>query len=253
MDAQQRSMAVRSFIKASVSAPPEPDNLDRFLQTVDKLTEWDDKHGAQDLVKTVSRMVQSFERTALSSILGLLMQPMCRSYRAPVQLLIDPQFIITEAAAAGGGQEGQKASITSVACTLRRSDRVFHLFAATVATEIIWAEATNGSRNTTQHLCRQMEERRKDAGLMLLRELALLKTDDLPHDTLGLPLMQINASMCVCRGVLVVMPGSTSATYILDIAEGVQDLSNVRNITITRVLDEPIPKENKKRRAAPAQ
>ncbi len=56
------------------------------------------------------------------------------------------------------------------------------------------------------------------------------------QDGLGMPLMTINASMCVCRGVLVVLPGGTSATYILDLADGVTDLTGVRNIRISHVV-----------------
>jgi hypothetical protein len=143
--------------------------------------------------------------------------------------LIDPAHIETDTV------EG--ADITSVACTLRRSRDVFHLFAATVAAEIVWAEATNGARNTTIYLCRQLEEKRLQSAMGLIRGLHALCVD-LRHDTAGMPLMHINASMCVSHGVLVVMPGSVSATYILDIQEGTTDLMKGKNIKITHVLDE---------------
>jgi hypothetical protein len=52
-----------------------------------------------------------------------------------------------------------------------------------------------------------------------------------------MPLMEINGSMCVAKGVLVVCPGNQSATYVLDIkGEDALDLSNVRTITITKFV-----------------
>lgn len=235
LDAQQRSMAVRSYIRASSTTAAEPENIDRFLSTVDRLTEWEDQHGSKDIVKTVSRMVQSFERSALSYLITVLDGPACRSYSSTVRSLVDPAhvYLVGE-----GEAEGPNApDITSVACTLRRSRDIFHLFAAVVAADIIWAEATNGARNTTIYMCKQLDEKRRESAMGLIRGLYALRTD-LPHDTMGMPLMHINASMCVCRGVLVVMPGSVSATYILDIADGTSDLTNVKHIRITHVLEE---------------
>ena len=66
MEAQHRAMAVRSYIRAS--APQESENVEKYLNTVDQLTKWEDQHDAKDAVKTVSRMVQSFERTTIRSV-----------------------------------------------------------------------------------------------------------------------------------------------------------------------------------------
>ena len=81
-----------------------------------------------------------------------------------------------------------------------------------------------------------MEEKRDEAYALLIRKLNSL--DDLLHDKIGLPLMEINASMCVSKGVLVVMPGSMSATYILDLEEGLNDIANVKQIKIVRVVQD---------------
>jgi hypothetical protein len=225
LDAQQRAVAVRSYIRAS-SATAEPESIDKYLQTVDRLTEWEDRHGAKDLIKTVSRMVQSFERAAIAGLHKRLDTGECRQYADNVRELIDPEQI------------GRTASVTSVACTLRRADAAFHLFAALVASQIIRAEAVNGTRNTSQHMCKQLDLRCEESAMALVRALDHLHRGDNapPHDNLGMPLMTINASMCVCRGVLVVMPGGTSATYILDLADGVTDLTGVRNIRISHVV-----------------
>jgi hypothetical protein len=231
LDAQQRAVAVRSYIRASTTAATESENVDKFLETVDRLTEWEDRHGAKDIVKTVSRMVQSFERASIATLQSLLSQSRCASYVANVSVHIDPARVTPASDAAG------EPDVTSIACTLRRSNPVFHLFAAVVAAEIIWAEATNGSRNTTIFMCKQLNEKRDESAMALIRCLNQ-NTLQIPHDAVGLPLMNINASMCVCRGVLVVMPGATSATYILDLADGVTDLSGVRNIRVSHVVED---------------
>ena len=253
LDAQQRAMAVRSYIRASTTtplgapgvaggaAPSEPGHVDRFLDTVDKLTDWEDRHGSQDVVKTVSRMVQSFEHIAIGSLQGLLDTAACTSYRPAVRMHLDPAYITLPAADSGEGG----ATVSSIACTLRRSPALFHLFAELVAAEIIWAEATNGARNTTIYMCRQLREKQCDAGMAVIRSLAgLLRSgaDPLPHDRLGMPLMSVDGSMCVTRGVLVVLPGRISATYVLDIQEqdGVaMDMSRIQTIRVTRVVTDP--------------
>jgi hypothetical protein len=242
LDAQQRAVAVRSYIRASSSNTAvgggEPENIDKYLETVDRLTEWEDRHGAKDLVKTVSRMVQSFERAAIAALQQWINDPVCASYRANVNSVIDPDQIRLPD---GGGP----ASVTSVACTLRRADPVFHLFAAMVASQIIRAEAINGARNTSIYMCRQLDARCQESTMALVRTLHSVCAG-VTHDTVGLPLMTINASMCVCRGVLVVLPGGTSATYVLDLADGITDLTGVRNIRVSHVVDATPPAERAK-------
>jgi hypothetical protein len=78
IESQQRAMAVRSYIKASSSQDPE--NVGKFLDTVDTLTKWEDKYDSKENVKTVSRLVQSYERVVLRSIMSVLEMPICSSY-----------------------------------------------------------------------------------------------------------------------------------------------------------------------------
>ena len=79
---------------------------------------------------------------------------------------------------------------------------------------------------------------------MMYRVLNKCKEHQIPRDTIGMPLMEMKGSMCISRGVLVVTPGSVSATYVLDIeprkgdASNTLDLSGVRNISITNILNE---------------
>ena len=79
---------------------------------------------------------------------------------------------------------------------------------------------------------------------MMLRSLDKCEIHHIPCDTIGMPLMEMRGSMCISRGVLVVTPGSVSATYVLDIEPrrgdipNTLDLSGVRNISIVGVLNE---------------
>jgi hypothetical protein len=130
--------------------------------------------------------------------------------------------------------------IESTACWLRRNDQLFDLFATAVAAEIIWADSTNGTRTIPMHLCERLMNKKNEALLNLARTI-YAQDARFVNDDVGMPLMEMDGSMCVSRGVLVVCPGGQSATYVLDIeqphaADGTLDLTNVRNITITHVM-----------------
>ena len=235
-DAQQRALAVRSYIKASTTSAPSADtDVDSFLSTVDKLTEWEDRHGARDLVKTVSRKVQSLEHTALRTLLELVEQDRFAPNRQRIRdILLRQDF-------------------ASTACTLRRFAGTHAWLAALVAEEMVYGEATSGARNLTLHMCERLEAKRTAAAVDLVRVLSDLPAM-MPPDDVGMPLMSVRGSMCVTRGVLVVMPGGISATYVLDIeGGGLEDLSQVKTIQITQVVMEPdLPRGAKKNRRAPA-
>ena len=224
LDAQQRALAVRSYIRASTSAPSASADasVDTFLSTVDKLTEWEDRHGARDLVKTVSRKVQSLEHMALRTLLETLEEARFDSQRARVrEMLVGEQ------------------DMAATACTLRRCAETRPWLAALVAEELFYGEATAGTRNLTLHMCERLQGKRAAAAVDLLRIL-IDRNDELPRDTVGLPLMSVRGSMCVTKGVLVVMPGGVSATYVLDLADtGLEDLAQVKTIQITQVVMEP--------------
>jgi hypothetical protein len=94
-------------------------------------------------------------------------------------------------------------------------------------------------------MTRQLQEKKNEAIMALIRQLYSLSEVQLPVDLVGLPLMSVNYNLCVSRGVLVVGPGSTNATYILDIDghidadTGELDLSGIKTIKITDVFSEP--------------
>ena len=233
MEAQQRSMAVRSYIRAS-SMVQDADNVGKFLDTVDQLTQWEDRHDAKDNVKTVSRMVQSFERTAIRSIALFVDAAPYNLYKNEVQQALRLELNANDQNLSVGSSQ-----IEQTACSLRRDKNFFDLFAAVVAAEIIWADATNGTRAMPKHLCDRLQGKKNEAMVNFVRTIRSLGGVIAP-DTVGMPLMETNGSMCVTRGVLVVCPGSECATYVLDI-EQQGDLSKVRTITITQVMDEENP------------
>jgi hypothetical protein len=234
-DAQQRALAVRSYIKASTTGAPSADtDVDSFLSTVDKLTEWEDRHGARDLVKTVSRKVQSLEHTALRTLLQLLEEDRFERNRDGIRALLMRQ------------------DFAGTACMLRRFAGTYAWFAALVSEELVYGEATSGARNLTLHMCERLDAKRMAAAVEMVRVLIDLPAQP-PPDGVGLPLMSVRGSMCVTRGVLVVMPGGISATYVLDIeGGGLEDLSHVKTIQITQVVMEPDLPGAKKNRRAPA-
>lgn len=218
----------------------DPENVGKFINTVDKLTQWEDKHDAKENVKTVSRLLQSFERTAIRT---LITRVKCDSamdtYKNKVlELLHDTNDDDDEIEAAGTDV------ISVTANTIRRSNKLFDVFAAVVASHISYSDATNGTRNTTNHMCKLLEKKMTDVCNIMIRAVNQIQKDEFIRDTIGLPLMDIDGSMCISRGVLVVCPGSVSATYVLDIepqrgeSPASLDLSNVKTINILQVLDE---------------
>ena len=241
MEAQQRAMAVRSYIRAS--APQESENVEKYLNTVDQLTKWEDQHDAKDAVKTVSRMVQSFERTAIRSMATLVGTTTYNRYKDSVfnALNLGNEGAGVDAAEDEDADGSRTMSVVSSrieknACAIRRDDRFFDLFAALVAAEIILADATNGSRVVPQHLCQRLVDKKTEATLNMVRTIYSYNQRFIDDD-IGMPLMEINGSMCVARGLLVVCPGNQSATYVLDIqGDAAADLSNVRTITVTKFV-----------------
>ena len=205
IEQQQRTLAVRTFIRASTSNPESSEDVDQFLNTVSKLTEWDKKEeGARESIKTVSRMVQSFEKKAVLTLLTFLqsggvsspmaMQHLNRLRGGPSTSEVDP---ITHA--------------------LRRAPHTYVPFANLVAAELLLSEATNGTRNTTINTTRRMDLEKMNSIHTMVDVLQKAHATILPRDTLGLPLMQTTCNVCISKGVLVVAGKTPQATYILDI------------------------------------
>ena len=228
-DSMQKASAVRTFVRAV--STQEAQDVDKYINTVNKLRDWEDKVDENESVKTVSRLVQSFERVAARSINSAMEEGWASDYGNARQHMGRLQ------------QQGGSDGITVLCHALRRHDTMFDLFAAVVALEMSWTDATNGSRNTPIYMCRQMEANKQDAVILFVRALdAILQRID--ADRVGIPLMRLNCNMCVSsNGVLIMGKDSTDAVYVLDMinsfnANGHVDLSNVKTIHITGTFDE---------------
>jgi hypothetical protein len=223
-DSMQKASAVRNFVK-NASAQQDSQDLDKYMSTFDTLSRWQDQSDENDSVKTVSRFVQSFERVAARNIMAALDDGWASSYSNARRHM------------------RRLGNITNSCHALRRHDILFDVFASLVAVEISWADATNGTRNTPIYMCRQIQDNRKSAMLLFVRELDDIHVQ-MEADTMGIPLMHINCNMCVSsNGILVMGKDSTDAIYVLDMlngfnAQGQLDLTNVKTIHISQMFSE---------------
>ena len=211
VEEQQKSLAVRTYIRASstsASIQQEPEDLEKFLNNVSKLTDWEDQNenASKETVKTVSRIVQSFEKKAVRNILNLL-----ESGNVVKTIALNHLNRLR------GGIYGD---VDDISHTLRRSTITYDAFANLVAAEILFSDGTNGSRNTSIHLSKRLDFERQMSAMTLIEVLQRIASSSaLPKDNLGLPLMKTNGKLCVSKGVLVVCGDSEYATYILNLEE----------------------------------
>jgi len=238
VEQQQRTLAVRSFIKASTQESAGED-VDKFLNTVSKLTEWDytgdDSSKGHDHIKTVSRMVQSFEKKAVLTILSFL-------ENGPVRYPVALQHMNR----LRGSPLGDVDPITHA---LRRAPYTYAVFASLVSAELLLSEGTNGSRNTTINMSRRMDLEKFNSLNTMIDKLQKATVSALPRDTVGLPLMQTTHNVYISRGVLLVSGKSAKATYVLDIdnLDEVMKKDNKGVIEITaHVFDQDQAKQPKR-------
>ena len=224
MDSQQKASAMRNYVK-NASAQESQQDINKYMQTVDTLSRWQDLPNENEDVKTVSRQVQSFERVAVRLIAAGLTESWADDYgNARDHMAMIPD-------------------VTVLCHTLRRHNGLFDLFSAIVSTEMAWVDATNGSRNTTIYMCKQIEANRNVAVAAFIRTLDKV-LGLIPADTVGIPLMKINCNMCVSsNGVLIMGKDSTDAVYVLDMinsfnANGKLDLTDIKTIHISQQFSE---------------
>ena len=226
VEAQERAMAARTFIRNS--SANESDNVRKFIETVETLRKWEDNSDSRDNVKTVSRLLQSFERVAVRNI-------MTRYKSMAGEGLNYDSSVGTEHFDRIQRDSAIK-DISSIAHTLRRSDHVFDMFALLVAAEISVADLKSGTRNISINLANSILKKRDDAEESIMSRIAELTLLQLSADNVGLPLMTVPYNLCVSRGVLIVGPDAKT-TYVLDIegcldAVGKLDLTGVKTIVI---------------------
>ncbi len=229
IETQQRSVAVRNFLKAA--STHDSDNVDKFMQNVDQLTKWEEAYDTKEDVKTISRIVQSFEHVAVRQVLNFCESIAGQNYGRVIVLINKLK------------QLKNRDHIDCIANTFRRCSGLYDLFANIVACEINWADGTNGSKNLSIYANKQLDFKKENSLIKLIHGLDKLSEKELIPDVIGLPLMNVDSNICVSRGILLVGNNSTSATYVLDIEgntdeHGRLDLTGVKTIRIIQKFDE---------------
>ena len=229
----QKNVATRTFIKAMVGQ--DGNDVEKYMHTADKLREWEEQRDDDEDVKTVSRMVQSFERIAVREVLLALEERWASGYGNAK----------THMERLRRANKSEEDTISMLCHSLRRCDNIYDVFAHMVCMEMVWADATNGSKNTSIHMTKQIEEKRNASKRQLVRSLdEITDPKKLPADKMGIPLMHIKKNMCISsNGVLVVGKESTDVVYVLDMITGFDtkgrlDLTDVKSIQITQVFSE---------------
>jgi hypothetical protein len=227
VEAQERAMAARTFIRNS--SANESDNVRKFIETVETLRKWEDNSDSRDNVKTISRLIQSFERVAVRN--------MITNARSAEGEILGHDTRVFAQHFKRIQTESSIQDISSIAHTLRRSDHVFDMFALLVAAEISVADLKSGTRNISISLANSILDKRKGAEDSILERIAELTVAQLTTDKVGLPLMTVPYNLCVSRGVLLVGE-DTKTSYVLDIDGcldkfGKMDLTGVKTIVIT--------------------
>jgi len=230
LEQQQRSLAVRSFIRANTNAAAtaiqeSEEDIDKFLSTVNRLTEWDankqnEENNSRQSIKTVSRMVQSFEKKAVLSMINFL-ENNSSAIRNPTAMQNLTRV------SGSSNTNNLLGNIECVAHSLRRATFTHMAFASLVAAELLLSEGTNGSRNTSINMSRRLDMEKFNALNTMIDVLQRANVQNFPRDSLGLPLMHTNCNVCISKGVLVVNGSSNQANYILDI-EGLDDIIAVQ-------------------------
>ena len=230
MEEQQKALAVRSVMRA----PQDIDDVKNYIDRENQVLVWEKQSYNQDVVKTVSRIVQSYELDAVRNLISVLATGQLKRRGAEAHL---------------GRMLGDVSDINvtlngvePVAHTLRRNPTLSDLFVGVVASELILAVVCGGGSSVSIHMSRLRHAARDNAIIQLLNAMEALTPAQLPVDTVGLPLMQVSGNMCVRKGMLVVTGGSNAARYILDIVGGEdgqedgnvpEDLTGVRTIHLT--------------------
>lgn len=228
IEEQQKNMAVRNFMRSQ----QDVEDVEGYIQRVDQLMDWEERSYKRNVVKTVSRIVQSYELDAVRNIISVLAtgQLKRRSAEAHLARLLGNT----------GDIRVTPNGVEPVAHTLRRNPTLSDLFVGVVASELILAVVCGGGSSVSIHMSRLRHAARDNAIIQLLNAMEALSPSNLPPDTVGLPLMEVNGNMCVRKGILVVTGGSNAAKYILDIvgdedgdSRAIRDLKDVRTIHLT--------------------
>ena len=227
IEEQQKNMVVKTFMRAQVTQ--DTDDVNGYLERVKEVMNWQDESNSKNVIKAVSRVVQSYELDAVRNVISVLATKQLRRPNAEAHLCRILESRDVSVSANG---------IEPVAHTLRRNPILSDLFVGVVATELILAAVCGGAASVSIHVSRLKHAARDNAIIQLLDALEATHASQIPVDTVGLPLMKVNCNLFISKGVLVVTGSSSTAKYILDITEedgsaSVADLTGVRTINLT--------------------
>ena len=193
--------------------------MEQTWKLVKKLEEQDTvEPQGTETIKTVSRVVQSFEKRAVRNLLTLLrstqaMQQYVPGYGMTLYSMASAHF---RRLTANAGEEGEVEPIVN---TLRRCGNTYDLFAQLVAAELNLLEGTSGARITSIHLSKRLQKVRDDAQLAMLGHLDTMQPSALPVDTLKMPLMQLKQKLIVRKGAIVCASDCEQALWVLQLKD----------------------------------
>jgi len=227
MEQRLRNTGVRKLAEKGPQDDP-----DGYLNDLEKGIKWSEKQDAAEPVKTVSRVIQSFEKTAVRSML---------SYTTLVP----------------GGSTAEHAMLALVsntgdvdtAChTLRRCDATYDLFAKLVVSELHLQEGLSASKNISIFATKTLIQARNAA---LERMITCLESlPPMQRDTVGIPIMNINRNVIVGKQTILCVNQEDQAIFILQVAGGALTAEKIKDLKTIHVLQVVAESETKSQKAS---
>ena len=180
--------------------------------------------------RTVSRVVQSFEAKAIQRVItaispGALRRPIAQYHLA--RLCNSPAGSLTVVG-----------DLTTAANTLRRNPITRDLLISIVTAELLLANTNGGGQIGVIHQSKFLQCERDTATIQMLNALQVCTEDQLPMDTVGMPLMEVNSSICVRHGVLIVRQNKDDPQYVMVFNDNKTKLEANTQITIDEIFTE---------------
>lgn len=170
------------------------------------------------MCRTVSRVVQSFESKAIQRIIqiigpGGLSRPIARQHLS--RMCHSPV-----------GSYAVMGDMTTAANTLRRNPLTRDLLVGIVTAELLLANVNGGGQIAVIHQSKFLQSERDASTVQMLNVLQACTEENLPLDTIGLPLMEVNSSICVRHGILVVQQNKDQPMYVMVLQGNAGDTTN---------------------------
>lgn len=182
-------------------------------------------------------MVQSFESKAIQRIIqiigpGGLFRPIAQQHLS--RMCNSPV-----------GANAVLGDMTTAANSLRRNPITRDLLVGIVTAELLLANINGGGQIAVIHQSKYLQSERDAATVQMLNVLQACTEDQLPLDTIGLPLMEVNSSICVRQGIIVVQQNKDQPMYVMVLRGSGEtadkhSLVGVKQINIHSVITESL-------------